>query len=424
MGPEKDSVGSAPPLRRLLLTGPKGVNESRVDERNVRFRKTKTMKKSATGRAENRVRRGIFSKAPAYCPNAAKAAIVLAVILSLTHFSCKGSGNAIPAWKEDPIVPGHSAALLFIGDRYGSALLAIGEPDQTREEGKVHSAYYDRLEPSRRHGPAEWSLVVVLRDDGDGTLDGEDVVVSLEVSGDYQGRTPEDLGLGSTGEEIEARLGPCEATSTSLTEEGEELRLLSYPTRGIDFLVSPTKGAVTIIVTPPGGLNPILEESPIPAATDPFGPYGREPVLPGHSMAGITLGEELSSVRQKLGEPGSWGNTGEGLLYLAYTQGHGPWRLALYLEDSDGSGKPSAPDRVVSICVREPYAGKTKGGVGIGSSRSQVISEFGRADQEYRSPHRGEETIFLEYHHRGIVFAINAMSGLVVEMDVTNPVPR
>lgn len=372
---------------------------------------------------EKRAREGYF-KRPYLTDPALPFALLAILLISAINCSCSGGSEACPAWKKDPVVPGYSAALLGIGDRLNSVLETHGEPEEVREERRFHHAFYGRLETEGRSGPAEWSLVVVLRDDGDGTLDGEDLVVSLEVSGDYQGRTPEDLGLGSTGEEIEARLGPCEATSTSLTEEGEELRLLSYPTRGIDFLVSPTKGAVTLIVTPPGGLNPIVEESPIPAATDPFGPYGREPVLPGRSMAGITLGEELSSVRQKMGEPGNWGATGEGLLYLAYTQGNGPWKLTLYLEDSDGNSRPSAPDLVVSICVREPYAGRTRGGVGIGSSRSQVLSEFGRAELEYRSPHLGEDTIFLEYPRRGIVFAVNAMTGLVVEIDVVKPLPR
>lgn len=349
---------------------------------------------------------------------------LLAVLVAAIFFpwGCSGRGQGHPAWLDDPIVPGYSAALVDIGERYSSIARDHGEPEEVRGEGKLHHLFYGRIDPSSQAGPATWTLVIVLKDDGDGVLDGEDAVASLEISGDYRGRTPEDLGLGSGQEEIEARLGPPEASSTSLGEEGEELRLLSYPSRGIDFLVSPSRGTITVIVTPPGGLEPIVEEAQAPAAGDPFGPCSQEPVVPGHSLAGITLGEDLAAVRNRLGEPGNWGSTGEGLLYLAYTQGNGPWRMALYLEDSDGNGKPSAPDRVVSICVREPYSGKTKGGVGIGSPRARVLSEFGRADLEYRSQHLGEETIFMEYHRRGMIFAVNALSGLVVEIDVVRPV--
>jgi hypothetical protein len=353
--------------------------------------------------------------------NPAKALAVAALaMVALLPCACSRGMGGFPAWINDPIVPGYSAALLDMGERYSSVLETHGEPDEVREEGKLHQAFYGGID-SPGEDTATWTLVVVLRDDGDGVLDGEDTVASLELSGGYRGRTPEDLGLGSTAEEIEARLGPCEASSTSLGLEGEELRLLSYPSRGVDFLVSASRGTVTVIVTPPGGLEPVVEEGRAPTSGEPFGLYGREPVVPGRSMAGITLGEDLGSVRSKIGVPGDWGATSVGLLYLAYTQGGGPWKMALYLEDVDENGKPSAPDRVVSICVREPYAGKTRGGVGIGSTRSQVISEFGRAEREYRSVHLGEETVFLEYRRRGIVFAVNAMIGLVVEMDVVFP---
>jgi hypothetical protein len=138
-------------------------------------------------------------------------------------------------------------------------------------------------------------------------------------------------------------------------------------------------------------------------------------------MAGINIDDDFATVEEKYGSPDSAGFTTEGLVYATYTGGYGAWKLNVYLEDKDQNDSLGDYDTVVSVGVRSPYTGTTAGGVGIGSPQSAVITEFGAPERENDVSHLGEESKILEYNTKGIVFAVKASTGEVVEIDVNRP---
>lgn len=140
--------------------------------------------------------------------------------------------------------------------------------------------------------------------------------------------------------------------------------------------------------------------------------------MPGSSCAGINIGDNFLWVKDLYGLPNLSGSLGEGLVFASYTGGTGSWKLNLYLEDTDGDRKPGDYDVVISVGVRSPYAGKTPKGTGIGSRQGDVSKEFGPPEFEDKRIIGGESINIWQYPKKGIVFAINASSGEVVEIDV------
>jgi hypothetical protein len=263
--------------------------------------------------------------------------------------------------------------------------------------------------------------VVTLYDQGNGYLDPEDEVGAVEVSSPYAGRTSGGVGIGSTAEEVEVEFGPCPSISASSTEHGE-LLLYSYADRGVEFLISPREGVITVVVTAYGGLRPVEKAAEVgPGEEGLFGSHKADPILPGQSAAGIGIGSDFRSVRELYGTPDSSGHTTEGLVYATYTWGYGTWKLTVYLEDRDKGKGLDDFDTVVSICLRHPYAGRTPKGVGIGSAQVEVIKEFGAPERQTTGLHQGEQLTILEYNTKGIVFALRATTGEVLEIDVNRP---
>jgi hypothetical protein len=108
-------------------------------------------------------------------------------------------------------------------------------------------------------------------------------------------------------------------------------------------------------------------------------------------------------------------------VYATYTGGYGPWKLNIYLEDSDGNNALGDFDVVVSVSVRYPYAGLTPKGVGISSSTAGAIAEFGPPEKQSDVEYQGEALTILEYNTKGIVFAARAGTGEIIEIDVNRP---
>lgn len=349
-------------------------------------------------------------------------AAAVAVMLALVLSGCGKGGKGLHTWERDPIVPGYSAADIEIGSTFSAVLEVHGEPEEHRRDGGYLYAYYGHTRQGEKiDDPASWVLVVTLYDQGNGYLDPEDEVGAVEVSSPYAGRTSGGVGIGSTAGEVEEELGPCPNVSTSSTDYGE-LLLYSYADRGVEFLISPLEGVITVVVTAYGGLRPV-EERPGEgtSAEGLFGSHRTDPILPGQSAAGIGIGSEFRSVRELYGAPDSSGHTTEGLVYATYTGGYGSWKLTIYLEDRDKGKELDDFDTVVSICLRHPYAGRTPKGVGIGSSQAEVIKEFGTPERQTTGLHQGEEVTILEYNTKGIVFALRATTGEVMEIDVNRP---
>jgi len=352
----------------------------------------------------------------------AGALLLLTLALAVTAFpGCGKGGEGLPAWQRDPIVPGYSVAAIEIGSPFSAVQEVHGDPEEQRSDGGYLYAYYGRTrEGGRLDDPASWLLVVTLYDRGNGYLDPEDEVGAVEVSAPYAGRTSGGVGIGSTVEEVEREFGPCASVSAS-SEQGE-LLLYSYSDRGVEFLISPREGVITVLVTAYGGLRPVEETAGGDAGDrGVFGSHKADPILPGQSAAGISIGSDFRSVRELYGMPDSSGHTTEGLVYATYTWGYGTWKLTLYLEDRDKGKGLDDFDTVVSICLRHPYAGRTPKGVGIGSSQADVLKEFGTPERQTTGLHQGEEATILEYNAKGIVFALRVPGGEVLEIDVNRP---
>ncbi len=359
------------------------------------------------------------------CMRPVKPLLTLAalLLLSVTIAACGGGGEDLSAWDHDPMVPGYSVADVNIGDPFSAVQELHGEPEQKLRDGGYHYAYYFRTrEEGRIDDPASWRLVVTLYDDGNGYLDSGDEVGAIEVSFPYHGLTSGGVGIGSSPGEVEGEFGPCENITETLGPDGKRIMLYSYSQRGIDFLISPPDGVITVLVNAYGGLRPHEEEGSMDEAQGGlFGTYSSAPIIPGQTAAGINIGDDFRSVKEKYGGPDNTGFTTEGLVYAAYTGGYGTWKLNVYMEDMDQNHALGDFDAVVSISVRHPYEGTTPQGVGIGSPSSNVLTEFGPAERQSIAMHQGEELTIMEYNSRGIVFAVNAASGQIVEIDVNRP---
>lgn len=343
--------------------------------------------------------------------------------LALCLAACGGDGQRPPAWEGDPIVPGYSMAMVSIGDPFSAAQAEHGDPVEHRKDGGYLYAYYGRLDTEgRMDAPGTWHLVITLYDNGNGYLDGDDEIGAVEVAAPYSGTTAGKVGMGSGAEEVEAEFGPCENVTATAGAGGAELELYSYTGKGVDFLLSGRDGVMMVMVTAGGGLRQVGEEGRGKDAQGGlFGTHQADPIVPGQTAAGIGVGEEYLSVREKYGSPDSSGFTTERLVYATYTGGYGTWKLNVYFEDRDKSDTLGDYDTVVSISVRHPYAGKTPKGVGIGSPQADVTREFGSPERQSTLQHQGEETTIMEYNSKGIVFALKMPDAVVVEVDVNRP---
>lgn len=353
----------------------------------------------------------------------AAALLALACLAAFSSTACGGGGVPECTWENDPIVPGYSVADINIGDPFSAVQEVHGDPDEHRKDGGYLYAYYGRLhEEGGIDDPAAWRLVVTLYDQGNGYLDAGDEVGAVEVSSPYRGMTSGSVGIGSTPQQVEEEFGGCRNISSASSPAGGELLLYSYAERGVEFLISPRDGVVTVVITAYGGLRPVQEgEEGGEGQGGLFGTHQTDPIIPGKSAAGISVGDEFRAVRRIYGSPDNAGSTTEGLVYATYTGGYGSWKLTLYLEDTDQSDSLGDFDSVVSICLRSPYAGKTPKGVSIGSLQADVLKEFGAPQSQTTAMHQGEQTTIMEYNSSGIVFAVKTTTGEVIEIDVNRP---
>jgi hypothetical protein len=357
-------------------------------------------------------------------PAIACLAFAALAVICVTMTACGGGdGEDLSAWDRDPIVPGYSVADVNVGDPFSAVQEIHGDPERNLKDGGYHYAYYGRTrEGGNIDDPASWRLVVTLYDDGNGYLDAEDEVGAIEISAPYSGMTSGEVGIGSSAGDVEGEFGPCESITETQGPDGEKLALYSYNPKGVEFLISPRDGVITVVISAYGGLRPVEEtDNAGDAQGGLFGDFSSAPIVPGQTAAGINIGDEFRSVKDKYGSPDSTGFTTEGLVYATYTGGYGTWKLNVYMEDMDKNNSLGDFDIVVSISVRSPYEGKTPKGVGIGSPSANVLTEFGTAERQTSVMHQGEELAIMEYNSKGIVFAVNSASGQVVEIDVNRP---
>ncbi len=351
-----------------------------------------------------------------------KATVSVLAALVVTAAGC-GGGEPDHAGDPDyaPIVPGYSLAGLDIDATFATAREAYGDPEVSEyRDGYIYSYFLRLNDTGKRDDPETWHLVVVFHDNGNFELDDADTIGQIEVSAPYYGTTSGGNSMESTPEELIGEFGQFDGSSET-EYNGQAYIAYTFSKRGVEFLEAKKDGrVVTMVVTPIGGLKPAtgMGKQYAVASGDIFKVTGTEPIVAGTSLAGISIGDNYVWVKDNYGLPNLTGFMGEGLVSATYTGGTGGWKLNVYLQDQDLDEKPSDYDTVISVAVRSPYAGKTAKGVGIGSKQADVSKEFGPAEILDEGNMGGESAIIWQYPSKGIVFAMDAATGLVVEVDV------
>lgn len=148
--------------------------------------------------------------------------------------------------------------------------------------------------------------------------------------------------------------------------------------------------------------------------------WDRDPIVPGYSMADVSIGDPFSAVQEIHGDPDQkLKDGGYQYAYFARTREGGniddpaSWRMVVTLYDN-GNGYLDAADEVGSIEVSAPYYGLTSGGVGVGSSPGDVEGEFGPCENitETRGPD-GESLQVYSYVQKGIDFLVSRRDGVI-----------
>ena len=103
--------------------------------------------------------------------------------------------------------------------------------------------------------------------------------------------------------------------------------------------------------------------------------FGIGIIVPGQSIDGVQLGDLRETVEAKLGEPDAKGEAyGLYRSWLHYTYLAGPHAgLSVQFFEVDNTYGP-----VDALAIISPYSGKTKEGIGIGSSIESVHETFGK----------------------------------------------
>lgn len=131
-------------------------------------------------------------------------------------------------------------------------------------------------------------------------------------------------------------------------------------------------------------------------------------IIPGEEMAGVKLMEPFKAVRDLYGDPEEFADFPGFFVYEDIV-------LLGAVLDSDGDGRVDDNELVIILGVMEPYKGKTAGGNGINSRRSDVEKEFGTAD-EIEPPDEGLQ--LYDYTSKGIMFNYEVLTQRVVDITI------
>jgi len=117
------------------------------------------------------------------------------------------------------------------------------------------------------------------------------------------------------------------------------------------------------------------------------------------NIDGVRLGDDSISVTQKLGNPNSIVLPATPSMIYMYTEGiHANKSVVIYYKKG-----------VTQISVSPPYQGKTWDGIGIGSSRTYVISKLGMPSGEIQDYDRYvfEKSILLIHYDSVFVHSLS-----------------
>ena len=241
--------------------------------------------------------------------------------------------------------------------------------------GDTFATVRQKLGPGRRSTGMgarsyEWSLGDVsltvwfantnLDDDDNppNDVDDTDRVLWIAVQGDFRGRTPQGIGIGSTKAQVEAAHGP---SPREVPLDDPPGTLAQYFLTGFLAAYNPEDEVRTLTIS---RAYPRLPDGEI----DPRGARLR---FQGGEIVGYRsvsmLGTEFSRITGLLGEPDARGDVtigGRRLLTYSYAF------IGIELFGTYVGNNP--PQRVAFSVVHPPYYGTLAGGTGLGSPREQV----------------------------------------------------
>ena len=100
-------------------------------------------------------------------------------------------------------------------------------------------------------------------------------------------------------------------------------------------------------------------------------------IIINDNIDGVKLGDDYTTVIQKIGEPSSTVFPGRPAVMFVYNEGvHATMSIIIY--------QNATPSGVRSITVSSPYQGKTQEGIAVGSSRSYVLSKLGNPTESVK----------------------------------------
>lgn len=191
-----------------------------------------------------------------------------------------------------------------------------------------------------------------------GTVNNDATVLWISVQGDYTGTTPDGVRLGSTRAEVETALGaaPHEVAITA----NPTGTLLQYFTGGILIALDDNGSTRTITicrsyrVEPDGEIDP--NDSRIRLSNGDIEGY----------MGIGNQGTDISTVRQRLGEPDAEGDVTVSNQTL-HTLSYAFLGIEVFQVDNGVIGR----NQVGFLTIHAPYYGTGAGGAGIGSTRAE-----------------------------------------------------
>lgn len=142
--------------------------------------------------------------------------------------------------------------------------------------------------------------------------------------------------------------------------------------------------------------------------------FGDGRIIPGKSIDGVELGDSRETVILKLGESSTSGGLTDGIYRAWYTdeyvKGPSAGLEVSYIELENQAGPADM------IGVLSPYNGKTKEGIGIGSTFNDVRKIYGTPDHTYSKP--AEQFVFDSYCFSGKHLEIHYKRDTVITMSI------
>jgi hypothetical protein len=153
--------------------------------------------------------------------------------------------------------------------------------------------------------------------------------------------------------------------------------------------------------------------------TEPTEEGGIGIIVPGKGIEGINLGDSKDDVKQKLGTPSEAG-LADGIYrsWLVYDYFEGPHAgLSVYFIEEDNTSYGPI-DELVAVA---PYSGKTREGIGLGTTLNDVHKIYGKPKNELLQP--AEHWVEDFYCFNGKKLEIHYVDSVITTMSIGYYIP-